>query len=138
MRFNVLGQIVTALGRIIAAGALKDRTFRCEAALEATMATETLAGLVGLAALIACMLIPGEYEICKKLLFGPREGNTHMKTERERERKKERTAHNNTNVNEAVGECICVCVCVGGGIVLMNLNVTYRMMLSFEYLMNEF
>lgn len=71
MRFNVLGQIVTALGRIIAAGALKDRTFRCEAALEATMATETLAGLVGLAALIACMLIPGEYEICKKLLLGP-------------------------------------------------------------------
>lgn len=89
MRFNVLGQIVTALGRIIAAGALKDRTFRCEAALEATMATETLAGLVGFAALIACMLVPGEYEICKKLLFGPREGNTHMKTEREREKERE-------------------------------------------------
>lgn len=115
MCFNVLGQVVTALGRIIAAGALKDRTFRCEAALEATMATETLSGLVGLAALIACMLIPGEYEICKKLLLGPNmaEGNTHM--EGERERKKERTAHNNTNVNEAVGECICVCVCVWGG-----------------------
>lgn len=138
MRFNVLGQVVTALGRIITAGALKDRTFRCEATLEATMATETLSGLVGFAALIACMLIPGEYEICKKLLLGPNmaEGNTHI--ERERKREKDRTAHNNTNVNEAVGECICVCVWGEGGIVLMNLNVTYRMMLSFEYLMNEF
>lgn len=82
MRFNVLGQIVTALGRIIAAGALKDRTFRCEAAFKATMATETLSGLVGFATLIAGMLIPGEYEICKKFVEPNMMGREHTHGER--------------------------------------------------------
>lgn len=59
MRLNVLGEIVAPFRSIIAAGTLEDGSFGGEAALEPPMAAEALAGLVGFAALIAGVLIPG-------------------------------------------------------------------------------